>query len=439
MPAPPYSSVHGDPEHAEIAHLAPQIGREVVAAVDLGRARRDLVVRRTPPRCCAACRPLSPRSKLSERRSVRKGCGHRRFPLVLLRNYIGGERHDHQPGHQLRAWRHRHAVARRDDRPEPRPHRRALPGQRWRWSCAARACAGPIASWSSGRRRSPPGCWRSGSSAATGSASGRSTTPNGWSTQFATAKAGLILVNINPAYRLPSWNSRSNKVGCKALITATRFKTSDYIGLLDAARAGTRRPASPARSAAARLPHLRTVIQIGGTSPGTYRLRRRAGAGHRPSTAPSSPACRPTLQFDDVINIQFTSRHHRQPEGRRADPPQHPQQRLLHRRGDAADRAGQALHPGAALPLLRHGARQPRLHHAWRDDGLSRRRLRPAGDAADRGRGALHRAARRADHVHRRAGASRSSTRFDLSQPADRHHGRLALPDRGDAPRRRAG
>ena len=52
-------------------------------------------------------------------------------------------------------------------------------------------------------------------------------------TQFATAKAGLVLVNINPAYRLAELEYALNKVGCRALITATAFKTSDYIGMLN--------------------------------------------------------------------------------------------------------------------------------------------------------------------------------------------------------------
>ena len=51
-------------------------------------------------------------------------------------------------------------------------------------------------------------------------------------TQFATAKAGLILVNINPAYRVYELEYALNKVGCKALITAERFKASDYLGML---------------------------------------------------------------------------------------------------------------------------------------------------------------------------------------------------------------
>ena len=50
--------------------------------------------------------------------------------------------------------------------------------------------------------------------------------------QIATAKAGLILVNINPAYRTSELEYALNKVGCKALVTMQRFKTSDYVGML---------------------------------------------------------------------------------------------------------------------------------------------------------------------------------------------------------------
>ncbi|WP_293366181.1 AMP-binding protein, partial [Phenylobacterium sp.] len=51
-------------------------------------------------------------------------------------------------------------------------------------------------------------------------------------TQFATAKAGLILVNINPAYRLSEAEYVLNKVGCKALITAVAHKTSEYLHMI---------------------------------------------------------------------------------------------------------------------------------------------------------------------------------------------------------------
>src|SRR6202451_4287082 len=50
-------------------------------------------------------------------------------------------------------------------------------------------------------------------------------------TQFATAKAGLILVNINPAYRLSEVEFALKQVDCTALITADSFKTSDYVGM----------------------------------------------------------------------------------------------------------------------------------------------------------------------------------------------------------------
>ena len=51
-------------------------------------------------------------------------------------------------------------------------------------------------------------------------------------TQFATAKMGAIMVCINPAYRLYELEYALNAVQCKAIITADRFKTSDYLGML---------------------------------------------------------------------------------------------------------------------------------------------------------------------------------------------------------------
>jgi fatty-acyl-CoA synthase len=50
--------------------------------------------------------------------------------------------------------------------------------------------------------------------------------------QYATAKAGLILVNLNPGYRVAELEYALNKVECRALITAYQFKTSNYIGML---------------------------------------------------------------------------------------------------------------------------------------------------------------------------------------------------------------
>ena len=106
-------------------------------------------------------------------------------------------------------------------------------------------------------------------------------------TQFATAKAGLILVNINPAYRLAELEYALNKVGCRALVTATAFKTSDYVGMLDTlAPELAHRAARPAD--AAKLPALEMVIQIGATpAPGFDRVRQRLRHGRR--LAPRAP------------------------------------------------------------------------------------------------------------------------------------------------------
>ena len=124
-------------------------------------------------------------------------------------------------------------------------------------------------------------------------------------TQFATAKAGLILVNINPAYRLSEVEYALNKVGCRALVTATRFKTSDYIGMVNALAPELAR-ARPGHLDAARLPALRTIIQIGGSAPGTLPFEAvydMGGEAERQRLAEMAGE----LQFDQPINIQFTS------------------------------------------------------------------------------------------------------------------------------------
>jgi fatty-acyl-CoA synthase len=125
-------------------------------------------------------------------------------------------------------------------------------------------------------------------------------------TQFATAKAGLVLVNINPAYRLSELEFALNKVGCRALITATVFKSSDYIGMVNTL-APELASAKPGKLAAARLPTLEIVIQIGPrNAPGTLRFDDVLGLGTVETWA-QLRVLATTLQFDDPINIQFTS------------------------------------------------------------------------------------------------------------------------------------
>jgi fatty-acyl-CoA synthase len=132
-------------------------------------------------------------------------------------------------------------------------------------------------------------------------------------TQIATAKAGMILVNINPAYRLYELEYALNKVGAAALITATSFKTSDYIGMLRALLPELASNA-PGRLSAARVPSLRHVIQIGGAAPGTVRFEDVLSMG-RPADRERLAALAETLQFDDPINIQFTSGTTGSPKG----------------------------------------------------------------------------------------------------------------------------
>ncbi len=125
-------------------------------------------------------------------------------------------------------------------------------------------------------------------------------------TQYAAAKAGLILVNINPAYRLSELEYALNKVGCRGLVTATAFKTSDYIGMINTL-APELRTAEPGRLKAARLPTLQIVVQIGPeTAPGAVPFEQVYGRGGDAERAQVADLGR-SLQFDDPINIQFTS------------------------------------------------------------------------------------------------------------------------------------
>src|ERR1044072_6422563 len=105
--------------------------------------------------------------------------------------------------------------------------------------------------------------------------------------QYATAKAGVILVNINPAYRTSELSYALEQSGCGMLIAAKDFKTSNYEAMIEEVR-----PDSPA---------LEKVILLGtdgwdqliagAAQVSDERLRERMSG----------------LQFDDPINIQYTS------------------------------------------------------------------------------------------------------------------------------------
>jgi fatty-acyl-CoA synthase len=125
-------------------------------------------------------------------------------------------------------------------------------------------------------------------------------------TQFATAKAGLILVNINPAYRLVELEYALNKVECRALITARQFRSSDYVGMLREL-APEIAQSRPGGLRARRLPSLATLILIGESEePGFFRYDNVASMGDAKARAALAERTA-RLQFDDAINIQFTS------------------------------------------------------------------------------------------------------------------------------------
>ena len=125
-------------------------------------------------------------------------------------------------------------------------------------------------------------------------------------TQFAAAKAGLILVNINPAYRLAELEYALNKVECRALVTAESFKSSRYIDMLRQLAPALDR-ARPGALKAGKLPHLEIVVRLGAARGGGMyafdEVAERAGAAERRRLE----ALGRVLQFDDPINIQFTS------------------------------------------------------------------------------------------------------------------------------------
>ena len=124
--------------------------------------------------------------------------------------------------------------------------------------------------------------------------------------QFATARAGLILVNINPAYRKAELIYTLNKVDCKALILAPEFKSSHYINvLLDIAPAI--KTSVPGQLNLSALPALRSLIVIG-DKPVAGMFRFDEVAAMAPADAADQLRARALLnQPDDAINIQFTS------------------------------------------------------------------------------------------------------------------------------------
>jgi fatty-acyl-CoA synthase len=125
-------------------------------------------------------------------------------------------------------------------------------------------------------------------------------------TQFAAARMGAILVTINPAYRLSEVDYTLKKVGIKILVAAERFKTSDYVGMVETL-APEIATSEPAALEAAKFPLLKAVVVIGRTArPGWLRFDDVAALADDAGRA-AVKAIGAELSNRDAINIQFTS------------------------------------------------------------------------------------------------------------------------------------
>ncbi|ORL58150.1 AMP-binding protein [Pseudomonas putida] len=124
--------------------------------------------------------------------------------------------------------------------------------------------------------------------------------------QLASAKVGAILVNINPAYRVGELEYVLRQSGCSWLVCADAFKTSDYHAMvLDLAPELA--TCALGQLACERLPALRGVISLAANPPAGFlpwgHLAERAG-----QSAPEAFEARQrSLQFDQPVNIQYTS------------------------------------------------------------------------------------------------------------------------------------
>lgn len=133
-------------------------------------------------------------------------------------------------------------------------------------------------------------------------------------TQFATAKIGAIMVCINPAYRPEELEYSLSNVGCRAVICADKFKSSDYLQMLNELLPELSTSTAGKLTTLA-LPELEYVIRMGtDRTPGMLNfndllLEVNDEAQHVLATIADS------LNTHDAINIQFTSGTTGSPKG----------------------------------------------------------------------------------------------------------------------------
>ena len=151
--------------------------------------------------------------------------------------------------------------------------------------------------------------------------------------QYATAKIGAILVTLNPAYRTHELGYVLKQSGIRTLISATSFKTSDYVSMVDDVRAET--------------PQLQEVLYLDTDDWRELVDKADAVAVEDPTDQAELAGEHPADQHPIHLG------HDGFPQRGHAQASQLPQQRLFHRRAQHFPPRGPPLHPGAVLPLLR--------------------------------------------------------------------------------------
>lgn len=126
-------------------------------------------------------------------------------------------------------------------------------------------------------------------------------------TQFATAKIGAVLVNINPSYRTHELEYALKQSGASTLILQGKFKSSDYVATL-AELAPELREGGPGTFKSAKLPELKRVVCLDADRALTGMFSWQSMLAHADEVSAEHLAeVQATLQFDDPINIQYTS------------------------------------------------------------------------------------------------------------------------------------